>query len=197
MSLFSRIKCRIKYEILRCFKPEIIGYSRDSQGNKLVDTRISNVTHISNWGNIKLGNNVFIGHFNYVDGFNRVTIGNGCQITNYVSILTHSSHNSIRLYGEDYTAHSQDKNSSAGLCGSVTIGEYSFIGPHTVIMPGTAIGKGCIVSAFSFVKGSFDDYSIIKGNPAAVIGNTRKIDEALLKEHPELREFYYLNRKES
>jgi acetyltransferase-like isoleucine patch superfamily enzyme len=60
-------------------------------------------------------------------------------------------------------------------------------------MPETKIGKGCIVSAYSLVKGEFPDYSILKGNPAVIVGDTRQIDAELLERHPELREFYYLN----
>jgi glycosyltransferase involved in cell wall biosynthesis len=170
----------------------MIGHSIDSLGHKIVDTRISNVTHVSNWNNVKIGNNVFIGHFNYIDGFDRVTIGNGCQITNYVSVLTHSSHNSIRLYGEHYIEYWKNKSLKAALSGPVTIGEYSFIGPHSVIMPGTTLGKGCVVSAFSFVRGEFDDYSIIKGNPAVVIGDSRNIDEDFINQNPELQHLHFL-----
>ena len=74
--------------------------------------------------------------------------------------------------------------------GSVFIGKYTFIGPHSVIMPGTKIGKGSIVSAYSMVKGDFPEFSIIAGNPAKVVGNTRNIDGPFLQANPELRTFY-------
>ena len=48
--------------------------------------------------NLKLGNNVFIGHYNFIEASNGITIEEGCQITNFISITTHSSHISIRLY---------------------------------------------------------------------------------------------------
>ena len=57
-------------------------------------------------------------------------------------------------------------------------------------MPNTTIGKGCIVSAHSLVKGEFADYSIIKGNPAAVVGSTKDLDEQYLKDDPELKAHY-------
>ena len=82
------------------------------------------------------------------------------------------------------------------ITGPVEIGEYTFVGSHVVIMPGTIIGKGCIVAAYSFLDGKYEDYSIVKGNPAKVIGDTREIDDWLLREFPELNEFYYLNIKE-
>ena len=81
MSLYNRIKSRIKYEILKKFKPEMIGHSKDSLGNRVKDLRISNTTHMSNRENIKFNKNVFVGHFSYIDGFDKVTIGAGCHIT--------------------------------------------------------------------------------------------------------------------
>ena len=143
---------KIKYEALKRFKPELIGYQKDFSGRKVIGLRISNTSHISNRSNVQLGNHVFVGHFNYVDGFEKVNIGAGCQITNYVSILTHSSHDSIRLYGEYYTEY-WSKNMKGLVHAPVEIGDYCFLGPHSVIMPGTILGKGCIVGAFSFVRG--------------------------------------------
>jgi carbonic anhydrase/acetyltransferase-like protein (isoleucine patch superfamily) len=74
--------------------------------------------------------------------------------------------------------------------GKVDVGAYTFIGPHSVIMPDTEIGKGSVVAAFSFVKGEFPDFSIIAGNPAKVVGDTRKMDAPFLEAHPELRPTY-------
>ena len=37
------------------------------------------------------------------------------------------------------------------------------------ILPGTTIGKHCVVAANSVVSGVFDSYSIIAGNPARII----------------------------
>ena len=127
-----------------------------------------------------------MGHFNYIDGYRKVKIGRGCQITNYVSILTHSSHDSIRIDPMD-THH-------YGLVeGEVEIGEFTYIGAHSVIMPGTKLGKGCIVSAFSYVSGEFPDYSILRGQPANVVGNTKERDQHILALNPEAVATYYEN----
>ncbi len=164
----------------------IWGYT-DASGRKLPQVRISNTTYLGNPENLQLGNHVFIGHFSMIDASNGLTIEEGCQITNYVSILTHSSHISIRLYGNAYTGR---QNHAGYVKGSVVIGKYSFIGPHTVIMPGTTIGKGCMVSAYSYVNGAFPDFSIIAGNPAVVTGDTRKLDQPYLDLDPVLKKWY-------
>lgn len=161
--------------------------NKDWNGRKLAMTRIGNTTFIDHPKKLTIGNNVYIGHYNFLEASNHLTIGEGCQITNYINITTHSSHNSIRLYGKKYT----DEIDHVGyLKGPVSIGKYTFVGPYVVIMPGTKIGKGCIVSAYSYVQGDFPDFSIIKGNPAKVIGDTREQDKTFLCEHPELYRWY-------
>jgi acetyltransferase-like isoleucine patch superfamily enzyme len=57
-------------------------------------------------------------------------------------------------------------------------------------MPGTRIGKGCIVQAHSYVQGDFPDFSIIGGSPAKVLGSLEQRDAATLKEYPLLHSTY-------
>lgn len=56
----------------------------------------------------------------------------------------------------------------------VSIGENSFIGAGAIILPGTSIEKWCIIGAGAVIKGDVEDYSIMAGNPAKVIGSTQK-----------------------
>ena len=37
------------------------------------------------------------------------------------------------------------------------------------IMPGTVLGKQCVVGANSVVKGTFPDYCVIVGSPAKIV----------------------------
>ena len=178
---------KIRFRIFKWFSPAMVGHYRTHDGKKLSLTRVSNTTYIGNPENLNIENNVFIGHFNFIDAGNGLTIKTGTQITNYISILTHSSHISIRLYGKEYP---NEKNHKGYIKGKVEIGEYCFVGPHSTIMPDTILGKGCMVSAYSYVRGNFPDFSIIAGNPAKVIGDTRKLDEPFLEANPELRNFY-------
>lgn len=52
---------------------------------------------------------------------------------------------------------------------SIYIGEHSWLGVNSVILPGVTLGKFCVVAANSLVKDSFDDYSVVAGNPAKLI----------------------------
>lgn len=49
-----------------------------------------------------------------------------------------------------------------------------------MILPGTKIGKFCIIGAGSVVKGNIPDYSIVVGNPCKIINDTRKFGEKFL-----------------
>jgi len=169
------------------FKPKmIVGYRRKSDNVFLPKTRISNSTFIDSPNKLDIKDNVFIGHHNFIEASNHISIGEGCQITNFITITTHSSHDSIRLYGSE----SPRGNVKGYLRGRVSIGKFTFIGPHVTIMPNTIIGKGCIVSAYSMVQGDFPDFSILKGNPAKIVGDTRERDKILLNEYPEMKEMY-------
>jgi acetyltransferase-like isoleucine patch superfamily enzyme len=182
--MFSEILGKIRYKLLlKWIKPEILSLN-DIYKTDVVGTGVSNMTHISNKNNICIESDVFIGHFNYIDGYNKVRIAKGSQITNYVSILTHSSHDSLRIdpKGEHHIGL---------VSGEVEIGEYCYIGAHTVIMPGTKLGKGCIVSAFSYVSGEFPDYSILRGQPAKIIGDTKTRDLDFLSKNPDAKSSYY------
>jgi len=150
----------IKYKIWKRFafltSPRMIWGFKRYDGKYLKNTRISNTTFIDNQDKLKIEDNVFVGHYNYLEASSGIHIGEGCQITNYVSITTHSSHISIRLYGRKYSDFKTHKGYEKG---EINIGKYTFIGPHSVIMPGTKIGKGSIISAFSYVQGEFPDFS--------------------------------------
>ncbi len=167
--------------------PRMVWGYKSIDGSYKKNVRISNTSFIDHPENLTLGDNVFIGHYNYLEASSKLEIGEGCQITNFISITTHSSHISIRLYGKEYI----NFNDHLGYVkGSIEIGDYCFIGPHSVIAPNTRIGKGSIISAYSYVSGKFPDFSIIRGNPAEVTGDTRELDKKYLENNPELQAYY-------
>ena len=184
--MLNKIINKLNYWMLFLTKPGMI-YGIKHKGRFLKNTRISNTTVIENKNNLTLSDNVFIGHYNFIEASHDIEIGVGCQITNFISIISHSSHNSIRIYGSKYRDH---KDHIGYLKGPVKIGSYTFIGPHSLIMPNSKIGKGSLVQAYSLVKGDFPEYSIIGGNPAKVIGNTKEVDEKFLEENAELKSYY-------
>lgn len=49
------------------------------------------------------------------------------------------------------------------------IGENCFIGYGAVILPGTKLGRQCIVGANAVVSGVFPDYCVLAGVPASIV----------------------------
>jgi acetyltransferase-like isoleucine patch superfamily enzyme len=70
------------------------------------------------------------------------------------------------------------------------IGAYTFIGPHSVVMPGSRIGRGVVVKAYSYVDGEVPDFAVVGGQPAVVLGDTREHDRVWLDAHPAQRGHY-------
>lgn len=187
MKIFQFIQSKFKIFLLRSVHPKMI-YSTKINGKKILNTRIGSTTTIEGEKNLEIEENVFVGQYNFIEASNGIKIEEGCQITNYISILSHSSHNSIRYYGKHYRKHAA--NLKGYVKGKVRIGKYTFIGPHTTIMPNTSIGKGSIVAAYSFVNDCFPDFAIIAGNPAKVVGSTKDKDLKFLENHPKLMNYY-------
>lgn len=54
--------------------------------------------------------------------------------------------------------------------GDIVIGRDVWIGYGAVILAGTQVGDGCIIGAGAVVRGTIEPFSIVAGNPAAVVG---------------------------
>ena len=164
-------------------------FGETSGGRFLPNTRIAPSTCIEHEDRLQLADHVFIGAFNFIEASGGVTLGEGVQITHHVSIVTHSSHRAMRLLGRAYVeAIAQPR--PGWIAGPVEIGAYGFIGPHTLIEPGTRLGRGCIVRAGSVLRGDFPEHSVIAGNPAQVVGDARDGDARWLADQPALRAHY-------
>ena len=167
----------------------IVFGERDAGGRFLASTRISPSTCIDHPEGLTLGDHVFIGHFNFIDASHGVRVDEGVQITNFVSVVTHSSHRSLRLMGTAYV-QAAGEGRPGFVSGAVHIGAWSFIGPHSVIEANTRLGKGCLVESHSRVRGEFPDFAVIAGVPAQVVGDTRETDASWLTRHPEWQAHY-------
>jgi acetyltransferase-like isoleucine patch superfamily enzyme len=83
--------------------------------------------------------------------------------------------------GVKVIAHFNPTNPIAQLTGiesqvrPVKIGFGTFVGVNAIILPGVELGKMCLVGAGAVVTKSAPDYSILAGNPAAVIGDVREL----------------------
>lgn len=89
-------------------------------------------------------------------GMADLTIGNNVAIA-YRVCLTLGMHNMLSPEFEGVTA-------------PITIEDYVFIGSNATILLGVTLGEGTIVTAGSVVTKSTPPYSIVRGNPAQVVG---------------------------
>jgi acetyltransferase-like isoleucine patch superfamily enzyme len=174
----------------RIFKPFMVyGYYDKSENKFRKFTRISSTAVLSDDKKISIGDNCWIWHHSILDGSNGIKIGKGVQIGAWVGIFTHSSHVAIRLHGENYLR--VDRDDRVGYVrGPVTIGDYTFIGAGAKILPGVAIGHGCVISAGAMVTKDVPDNAIVAGNPARVIGDVMDLDKDFF-EIDEVREHYF------
>jgi acetyltransferase-like isoleucine patch superfamily enzyme len=161
-------------------------FGERSAGQARPGTRIAASTVIDHEHSLALADHVYIGPFNFIEASGGVTLGEGVQVTSHVSIVTHSSHRALRLLGRRYGDWS---GSPPGwIAGPVSIGAYSYIGPHSLIEANTRLGRGTLVCAGSIVRGEFPDFAVLDGRPARVVGDTRRADAALIARHPEVRQ---------
>ncbi len=167
--------------------PRMIYGWRGADGRWLAHTRVSSSTHIESPATLQMADHVFVGHFNLLDASGGLALGEGVQVTSHCALLTHSSHQALRLAGRAYWG---DVNPPGFVRAATSIGAYSFIGPHSVVAPGSRIGRGVLVRAFSYVSGEVPDFAIVAGQPARLVGDTREVDAAWLRDHPGLRADY-------
>ena len=109
---------------------------------------------------LEIGKDSYVGLNCFIEGFNaKVTIGTNVSFAPNVNLITGSGPNASPVMQKIFPI----------VRGAVTIGDHSWIGGNTTIMPNVAIGKYCVIAANSFVNKSFPDYSIIGGTPAKLI----------------------------
>ena len=120
--------------------------------------------------NIAVGQGTIIGYSTFIDGRDKVTIGNNTDIASEVMIYS-QEHD---LSAPDFRAHGAP----------VKIGDYVFIGPRAIILPGVTIGYGAVVAAGAVVTKDVAEFDIVGGVPAKVIG-----DRSLKNPHYKLGRF--------
>lgn len=119
--------------------------------------------------NIEIGADTIIGNNSFLDGRAPLIIGNHTDIA--AEVLIYNSEHNIN-----------DENFSATEA-PVEIGDYVFIGPRSIILPGVRIGRGAVVAAGAVVTKDVPDFAIVGGVPAKVIGE-RNIGNNKLSKDP-------------
>ena len=106
-------------------------------------------------GTLHIGDRVFINQGVRIFSSQRVRIGSRTEIGDLVSITDSNFH----------SVAPRDPVKSA----AVEIGPDCWIGSSATILPGTHLGRGCVVAAAAVVNGHFPPGSLLAGVPASVV----------------------------
>lgn len=106
--------------------------------------------------NISVGEGSILGDHIFLDGRAKIIIGKHTDIASQVMIYN-SEHD---LSDPGFQATEEP----------VHIGDYCFIGPRVIILPGVSIGSGSVVAAGAVVTKDVPSGVIVGGVPAKVIG---------------------------
>ena len=137
-------------------------------GYKLAGVKIGRGSRIHMWANffnpkgIEIGEDTIIGDHCFLDGRAKLKIGSHVAIASQVLI-----------YNSEHDIHSEDFHAIEE---PVEIGDYVFIGPRAIILPGVKIGSEAVVAAGAVVTKDVESGKIIGGVPARVIGERKLKD---------------------
>lgn len=104
---------------------------------------------------LKIGANCSIGHRATLDARGGLTIGNKVNFSSEVMIWTAQHNYRSPTFEADFE--------------SVTIGDYAWLGPRCIILPGVTVGDGAVVAAGAVVSKDVDPYIVVGGVPATTI----------------------------
>lgn len=112
-------------------------------------------------GNVVIGSETFVTKNLNLFCAEKVEIGNDVLIASYVLIsdLTHG------INPELETNYQKQKLTTK----PVIIEDGCWIGDKASILPGTHIGKKCVIGANSVVRGKIPPYSLVVGNPGKIV----------------------------
>ncbi|MGB7686524.1 MAG: acyltransferase [Solirubrobacterales bacterium] len=109
---------------------------------------------------IEIGEGTVIGHWATLDGRQGVRIGRNVNCSNEVALWT--------------LQHDPNDRHFAGRGGPIVVEDYAWISFRATVLPGVRIGRGAVVAANSVVTKDVEDYEIVGGIPAKVIGTRSK-----------------------
>jgi len=132
---------------------------------KLSGVKIGKGSTIHMWANffepknISIGNDTIIGNHVFLDGRASLKVGSHTDVAS-----------SVMIYNSEHDINSADFSAKVE---KVEIGDYCFIGPRVIILPGVKIGKGAIIGAGAVVTRNIEEFTIVGGVPAEVIGERK------------------------
>jgi acetyltransferase-like isoleucine patch superfamily enzyme len=111
-------------------------------------------------GKIEIGEDSVIGFWATIDGREGVRIGKHVNLSSEVALWT--------------LQHDPDDRGFGARGGPIEIDDYAWVSFRATVLPGVRIGRGAVVAANAVVTKDVEDYAIVGGTPATVIGRRSK-----------------------
>jgi len=108
---------------------------------------------------IVIGTDTIIGNGIFLDGRDKIQIGSHTDIASEVMVYN--------------SEHKLDDPEFGATLEPVSIGDYVFIGPRAIVLPGVNIGDGAVVAAGAVVTRDIPAFKIYGGVPAKEIGERK------------------------
>lgn len=90
-----------------------------------------------------------------------ITLHNNCRISTNVTFINHDG-------GTWAFRNDNERYKSVVKYGTIEVGEYTFIGANSTIMPGVKIGDHCVIGACSLVNKDVPSGTIVGGGAGEV-----------------------------
>lgn len=111
-------------------------------------------TLITGWGRVRIGDRVFVNSGAVVFSVLGVTLGDDVALANESYVMDSDSHG---IEGRPVKQ------------APVVIGDGSWVGARSMVLPGVTIGSRCVVAAGAIVSRDVPDDTLVAGNPARVV----------------------------
>lgn len=122
---------------------------------------------------MKVGENLYVqGIPNFGSEPFLIEMGDNVTIAEGISFINHG--------GDGRVTKRIEKYKDGRTFGRIKIGNNTFIGKGTILLPGVSIGSNCIVGSLSVVSSSVPDNTVYAGAPAKFICTIDQYGEKLL-----------------
>ena len=121
-----------------------------------------------------IGNSVSVGTLSDIQGT--------CEIGNYVRLHSNVHIGQLSSISDyvwifPYVVLTNDPTPPSEICVGPTVGDYSIVATHCLLLPGVKIGQHCLIGACSMVSKDVADYTVAVGSPAKVVKDIREVKD--------------------
>lgn len=116
---------------------------------------------------LKAGDYFSVGTLSDLQGY--AEFGHYCRLHSNVHIGQQSKIGHF-VFIYPYVVFTNDPHPPSNICKGPTVGDFTQIAVHSILLPMAKIGRNCLVGANATVGGTFGDELLIAGSPAKALG---------------------------